>query len=111
MRVKIGDRVKVEFEGVVTDIHPLNGVPGVGIQVNGRWYKAEDVTALPPQEPTGLGAVVRVTYGHENEDTFVRTSAVARTYPWFNEDGTFTWSDILGESEHIEILSEGYHAP
>ena len=65
MDYKIGDRVKVEFEGTVTDVYD-DGDEGdtVGVETDaGRYHLVNPVlvTKIKPALPTKVGSVIRIT--------------------------------------------------
>lgn len=99
---KVGDKVKVVFEGVVT-----GDAFGVATEVDGYDIPPRaEVTLLPPDEPDGIGAVARVTLSSGESYVSVRNAA----REWFSrENGWESWEELLIFG--VEILSEGYKLP
>lgn len=104
--IKVGDRVKVEYEGTVTYVHRDQQV-----EVGGFGTPPEaTVTVLRPEEPTGLGAVALVTYrdavGVPRNYVTVRNSDGL----WYSEEnGWEEGHDLFGCDCDctVEIVSQG----
>jgi hypothetical protein len=95
---KVGDRVKVEFEGVV--VHPLAG--GELLVQYGRftkWLPAEHITKLHDPLPTKNGAVILSDGG---------TAMQLDNGNWYAlASGGFTPDDVLYANDQFTILYAG----
>ena len=98
---KVGDRVRIAYEGAVTHASsPL--------EVNGKIvHRDATVERILPPEPTGLGAVVVTDKG----ETFIRTANPQ--FPWVKArqpgENAYSWSEYggLDGGVAVEVPSEG----
>lgn len=97
--IKAGDRVKVEFEGIVGSVtwEGRISVDGCDVPLDAT------VTVRPPEEPTGFGATVRFT---DRLEGGLRTVIHIGWGRWMDSDGDL-WAWAVIAAENPVVLSEG----
>jgi hypothetical protein len=116
----VGDRLEITITGTLTTAGRNNGdaldlklddssvsmyFSGYRGEVTG-WAADSKVRKLPPPQPSGIGAVVRLTTSHQKKGLLFVGSGDG-TWRRVNDGCTFGWDQICKDGD-ITILAEGY---